>query len=494
MGKNEQDTKISNVRNQVFSGLFWTYAERICAQGVSFIISLVLARLLSPDHYGTVAIVNIFITIFNVFVTSGLGAALVQKKSSDELDFSTACHAGFFFSLLVYGVLFVSSPLIASFFDQPELTPLLRVLGIRIPIASFNTVQHAYVSKHMIFKKFFYSTLFGTLVSAVVGIVMAYNGCGTWSLIGQYLTNTVIDSVVLFIVLPWRPHLQFSFKRLKEMASYGWKILVSDLIQAVYNDLRSLAIGKKYTAADLAYYNRGQQFTSIIVTNVDASITKVLFPAMAKVQDNREIVKNMTRKSIRLGTYILSPLLVGLFAVAKPLILLILTDKWLETVPYLQILCVANLFQPIHQTNIQAIKAIGRSDIILKIEMIKKFHSIVILLISILCFDDPFAVAVGFAISTFISIIVNCAPNKKLLNYSVLEQMKDILPNLLLSVAMGIGVGLIGLIQMNILLKLIIQVLFGMVFYISLSALFQVSSYQYLLNILRSFAARRKSQ
>jgi O-antigen/teichoic acid export membrane protein len=488
IGMNEKE----DIKGKVVSGLAWTYAERILAQGISFIVSIILARLLMPQQYGTVAIVTIFITLFNVFVISGLGSSLIQKKNADSLDFSTAFYSGLVISILLYCLLFALAPLIASFYNMDDLAVFIRVLGIQLPLSSVNSVQQAYVSKKLIFKKFFFSTLFGNGVSAIIGIAMAYNGFGTWSLIFQYLINAFINTIILFFILPWRPKKEFSIVRFKSLFSYGWKILASDLIQTLYNDLRGLAIGKKYSPSDLSYYNRGQHFTSLIVTNVDASITKVLFPAISACQDDTIVVKNMTRRSIKISSFIMAPLLIGLAIVAEPLILLMLTEKWIHTVPYLQILCLANLFQPMHSANLQAIKAIGHSDVTLKLEIVKKSYSIIILILSIVLFNDPFAVAIGFVLSTFISVIVNAFPNKKLLNYGFIEQLRDILPHILIAFIMGGLVYAVGLIRLTIILSLSLQVIVGIIAYLGISKLFKIESLTYVYKIVNDVIANAR--
>ncbi len=481
-----------NIKEKVVSGLIWSYAERFLAQGIGLIVSIILARVLSPSDYGVIAIVMIIITVLDVFVSGGLGSALIQKKDSDELDFSTAFYSGLLISCLSYVLLALAAPLIADFYNMEQLTLLIRVLGLRLPVAALNSVQQAFVSKHMIFKKFFFSTLFGTIASAVIGIIMAYSGFGVWSLVCQYLSNTCINSIVLLWILTWKPKLQFSFSRFKGLFKYGWKILVSDLIQTLYNNLRGLAIGKKYTSEDLAFYNRGEQFTNIIVTNVDLSINKVLFPAISQEQDNISTVKNMMRRAIKTSSFIMSPLLIGLAVVSNQVVLLLLTEKWLPCVPYLQILCIANLFQPVHSSNLQAIKAIGRSDISLKLEIIKKTYSIIILILSITLFNDPFAIAVGFVLSTLISVIVNAFPNKKLLGYGYLEQLKDVSPNLLTSVVMATIVYCVGLIDMPVLPELLVQIVIGAFAYYLISRITRNESLTYLVELIKSLIQRRR--
>ena len=277
----------------VLSGLIWRYAERCGAQGIQFIVQIVLARLLTPSDYGIIGLITVFIAIAQVFAQSGLGEALVQRKNADDKDFSTVFYFSIIFSIVLYGVLFLCAPIIASFYNMPQLTAVVRVLGISVIIASVNSVQQAYVQKTMQFKRFFWATLGGTIISAFVGIFMAYKGMGVWALVGQQLANQVIDTIILWITVKWRPKFIFSIKRMKELFSYGWKILCVAVFNTVYGNVYSLVIGKFYSAAELGYYNRGKQFPILIITNINSAIDSVLFPVMSEVQDEKQRLKNM---------------------------------------------------------------------------------------------------------------------------------------------------------------------------------------------------------
>lgn len=258
----------SNIKSEILSGLFWKFSERILAQGVSFLVSVILARILTPYDFGIVAIVLIFISLANVFVTSGFSTALVQNKNADKVDFSTNFYCSLLVSIVIYFILFITAPYVASFYNNDQLCMVLRVFSLRIPLSAFSAIQHAYVERNMLFKKYFFSTLFGTLVSGIVGILLAYSGFGVWALVFQYLTNTVIDIVVLLFTVRWRPTLNFSWKSAKSMMNYGWKIFVADFAGTFFEQLRSIIIGKVYTSADLAYYNKGNQLPTLITSNV----------------------------------------------------------------------------------------------------------------------------------------------------------------------------------------------------------------------------------
>ena len=477
-------------RKSVFSNFIWRFAERCGAQIVTFIVSIVLARLLMPEDYGTVALVTVFTTIMQVFVDSGLGTALIQKKDADDLDFSSVFYFNFLVCIILYLIMFFAAPLIASFYNMPELTPVVRVISLTIVISGVKGVQQSYVSRNMLFKRFFYATLGGTIFSAFLGIAMAYAGFGVWAIVAQQLSNTAIDTLILWITVKWRPKLIFSWNRLKGLLGFGWKMLCSALLETVYNNLRSLLIGKVYSSADLAYYNEGNKFPNLIVTNINTSIDSVLLPAMSKEQDDKNRVKNMTRRSIMVSCYIMAPLMIGLACCASNIVFVVLTEKWLPCVFFLQIFCITYMFYPIHTANLNAIKAMGRSDLFLKLEIWKKVIGLILLLATL--FISVKAMAYSLLISTLTSMIINSWPNKKLLDYSFLEQMKDILPSILLAVGMGIVVYFIGLFPIPTLPLLFIQVVCGGLLYIAGSAVFKLEPFIYLLGIIKPMIQNRR--
>lgn len=488
----ESSDKIMSSKNLkliTIYGLFWKLAERISSQIITFGLSIILARLLSPSDYGAIAILLVFITIADVFVNAGFGSALVQKKEADDLDFSSVFYFSFIFSILVYFIIFLIAPSIANFYNMPILQPTLQVLALRIPVAAINSVQQAYVSRNMQFKKFFYSTLSGTAASAVVGIFMAYNGYGIWSLVGQYLSNAVINTIVLFSVISWRPQLIFSLQRLKSLFSYGWKLLLSGLLDSGSQSLNSLLIGKFYTPADLAFFDTGKKFPMVIVTNINSSISSVLFPALSSEQDKPERVKAHTRKAIQISSYIMWPMMLGMAACADSIVSLVLTDKWLPAVPYLQIACITYGLWPIHTANLQAINAMGRSDVFLKLEIIKKVIVIAALLISIQ-YGVLFIALAGF-ITGIINAFINAYPNRYLLKYSYIEQIEDIFPSFLSAAMMALVVYYIGSFTENIYLKLLPQITCGIIIYILFSKIFKLNSFEYIIDLYRQKFIKR---
>lgn len=478
-----------STKNTVLSGLFWKFGERITAQFVSLLVSIILARLLSLDDYGTVALIMVFITIANVFVSSGFGNALIQKKNADNLDFSSVFYINIAVSLVLYAVIFMCAPFVASFYKMPVLSPALRVLAIRIPVAAINSIQHAYVSRNMLFKRFFWSTLFGTLLSGVVGIIMAYKGFGIWALVAQYLTNTCTDTVVLWFTVKWRPILACSFERAKPLIKYGWKLLVSNLIDTGYIQLRSLLIGKIYTSEDLASYNQGEKYPQVLSVNINSSIGSVLFPAMSQFQNDKNKIKEITRRSIQVCSYVIWPMMIGIAAVAEPLIRLLLTDKWLSCVPFLRIFCFTYGLYPIHTANLQAVNALGRSDLSLKLEVIKKIMGFTVLAMTISL--GPLAIAAGLIVTGILSTFINSFPNRKLLDYKYIEQLKDILPSFGLALFMGVCAYCISFFGMPDLITLIVQAAVGAAIYIGSSKILRFASFEYLYGMVKSMLAGR---
>lgn len=476
------------LRQKTVSGVFWRFGERITAQLITFIVSIVLARIIAPEQYGIIALTTIFINILNVFVTSGLGTALVQKKNSDDKDFSTMFYASIVLAIVLYVILFFAAPIVARIYHSDILTPLLRVMGLRMPIAAINSIQQAYVSKKMIFRKFFISTLFGTIISAVVGIYMAKKGYGAWALVGQYLTNCTIDTIVLFIVVDWKPKIYFSFKRFKSLFSFGWKIMVSGFIGTLFYHLKGMVIGKRYTSSDLAYYNKADQIPSLISNNVGLTIESVFFPTLSQLQDNKENVKKAARKMLRMSSYVLSACLLGLAAVAKPLILLLLTEKWLPCVPFIQVFCIQYSFNIFGSVNLQALKGIGKSNVILILEFIKKPLLLIIIVITMMI--SPFAMAIGGLVYDIIASLINAIPNKKYLNYTLKEQLSDIIPNLLLSGSMFGVVYLISFINMNTYLLLGTQILTGIIYYILASIVIKNECFYDILSFIKEKVRR----
>lgn len=484
-----------STKEVVANNIVWKFLETLSTDGVSFVISIILARLLLPEEYGQVAMVNIFISLANVFVANGLGSSLIQKKRAESIDFSSVFYVNVLLSLVLYAVLFFSAPFVESFYHIQGLSLVLRVLGLRVIVAAVISIQNAYIARKMMFRSTFFVSLIGTVLSGAVGVGMAYAGYGIWALAAQTLLALVINMIALFIVTKWYPRLEFSFVRVKALVSYGWKILASSLIKTGYAQLTNLVIGKKYSAIDLANYNRGQKYPELIAVALDNSVGTVLFPAISKYQDDAERVKSMVRSSIKAGVFLMSPLLFGLAAIAEPMVKLLLTEKWLPCVPFLRIYSLIYALQTVQTANLQAIRAVGRSDIILKLDILKR--GVGVLLLIILMNYGVMGVAISPLLVSIFASIVNVIPNKKLIGYTLTQQLKDILPGYLLSGSMAVVVYLLNnwLMKMGMALPVVLAVSItaGGVYYIGLSFLLKNESLIFVLDTIRNMI-REKSK
>lgn len=476
---------MNDKKQSIATNVVWRFAEQISAQFVSLLVSVILARLLSPEHYGTLAIITVLISFLQVFVDNGLGNALIQKKDTDELDFNSVFLTNIVVCIGLYGLLFLLAPFFARVWGEQELILLARVLGIIIIVSGVKNILQAYVAKNMMFRKFFLATLFGTIVSAVVGITMAYQGYGVWALVCQRLSNVTIDTIILYFSLDWKPKMQMSIKRVRNILPYSMRYTITVLLDVGFTNLRQLIIGKVYSTTDLAYFNQGEQFPQIIVSNINSSLDSVLFPAMSNKQEEKAKVKEIAKRTIRISSYLLCPMMVGLAMIAEELVTIILTEKWLECVPFLRIQCLLYMLYPIHTTNLNIIKAVGRTDIFLKIEILK----IIVGMIGILCAMQYgiFAFAISMVITALIGAIINMYPSYRLVNYSIFEQIKDFTKNLLLATMMGFVVIGISYLQVNIYVSVIMKILCGSVCYLLLSHIFRKKEYVEIKNILLQY-------
>lgn len=479
-------------KSKIITSLFWKLLERTGTQVVQFVIQILLARLLLPEEFGVIAIVMVFIHLAQVFVQSGFNTALIQKKDSDELDFSSIFYLSLFISILLYISIFFAAPIIGGFYSQRILVPVLRVLSLNLFSGALNSIQNAYISKNLMFRQLFKSSLGAIIISGIIGVMAAYLGLGVWALVIQQLVNQFSISIIMWFSVKWRPQLVFSWERVKDLFSFGSKLLASQILNVLYLEARTLIIGRIYSSSTLAYYNRGEQFPKLIVSNIDGSIQSVMLPSLSKYQDDKALIKKMMRRAISTSSFLIFPLMVGMAVVSEPLVSLVLTDKWLSAVPFLQIFCMSYALMPIHSANLQAINAMGRSDIFLKLEIIKKIMGLIVLVISI-----PFGVywiATGQIIASILSSFINAYPNKVLLNYGFKEQLIDIIPSISISIVMGIVVYLLQFIDMTTGVLFIVQIIVGITIYILLSYFLKLESFQYLMTTMKDIHKSRSNK
>lgn len=480
------------MNKQISRGLFWKTMERFGVQGTQFVLQIILARLLDPEHYGTLSLMLIFVTLANVFIQNGFNTSLIQNKDVDEEDYSSVFWVTISIAFLAYVILYLSAPLIARLYDMPDLVWPFRALMLRLFPGAIYSVQLAKVSREMNFKKVFSSSVVGSIISGIAGIAIALLGGGLWALVVHSFLNTAIACVIMVFTANWKIRFVCNLARIKVLFAYGWKLLVSNLVSTLYEDVRSLVIGLKYDSGTLGFYNRGKHFPQFLIKIINTSVQSVMLPAMSARQDELSRMKSMMRKSIMMSAYIIFPMMAGLAAVAEPLIRLLLTEKWLPAVPYLQIYCLSLAFTPMHSCNLQAINAMGRSDYYLKLEIIKKAYGIVALAIAVVFFESPIAIAATGVVTTGISFFVNAGPNKKLVNYSYGEQIMDFLPSLLASAAIFVFVAPLTLLGWSTIATLCVQVIAGVLLYAAISLVFRFPAFFLLLDMAKAAVQKKK--
>lgn len=483
-GKGSTVLSEAQMKDKVLKGLFWKILENGGAQGIQFVIAIVLARLLSPAEYGLVGIIMIFITIANVIVQSGFSTALIQKRRTDDRDFSSVFYFSLAIALGMYLILYAAAPAIGDFYRNRLLTPIVRVLAVVLFPGAVISVQTAYVSRKMEFKGLFKATMAAVAVSGAVSIWMALRGLGVWAMVGQQIAYYLTLMCGLFCTVTWRPRLLFAMESIKSTLGFGWKLLCASLIDTLFNNLYGLIMGKIYNETLLGAYNRGDQFPKLIVNNLGTAIQSVLLPAFSSRQGDIAQVRSMVRRAVRTSSFLVLPMLFGLFAVADTMVLALLGEKWLICVPYLRIMCIAYSFWPIHITNLQAINAVGRSDVFLKLEVIKKTVGILGLLVGIR-YSPIVLVSIKAGID-FLCTFINAWPNKKLLGYSIGSQWRDIMPSMAISIAMCAAVyALQFVLPGGAWVKLFLQIMAGAVIYAGLAWVFRLESFGYLVGMVK---------
>lgn len=460
--------------NTVIKSLAYKFTEQLLTKGTSLVVNIVLARLLDVKDFGVVAILTVFTNLCSAVIEGGLSTSLIQKTEVDDKDYSTVFYTSMALAVAMYGALFFCAPFIANIYDMSQLTLYLRVIGLILFTTPFNATQLGYVYRNMLFKKLLISTVVACLVSGGLGIFLATVGTGVWALIAQVLSNSVVAVFVLFIQIPWRPKLLFSFDRLKMHFSYGWKLLVSSIVDTLYVDIQALVIGKKYSDVDLAYYNRGDTYPKTIINSLNTAVQTVMLPVLSAEQSDKNNLKKVMRNTVAMSSFFLFPVMAGFAGVAEGFVQTILGEKWLPCVPYLQLACLAYAVRPINSCNLQAIKAIGRSDIFLWLTLIKKTIGISIVVITAFCFKTPLAIAIGVAVYAPVELLINSFPNRKLIGYRTLEQIKDIALPMIMSLIMFAIVVSMNMLDINVWFKLILQVGVGAAIYLGLSLIFKV--------------------
>lgn len=485
---------MSRSKNSLTNNFIWSLAEKAGRYGITLLISIVLARILGPEEFGITAIVTVFITLANVFVQNGFGFAIIQKKDATDKEFTFVLFFNVVVSIGIYLLIFIIAPIAEKYYEMVGLSTIIRVMSISVIVAAVGNIQQAYVSKRLEFKKLFISTVSAVIISGIVGVVMALTGYGVWSLVVQHLLYSVVSTITLTVSSGMKIEKGVSFSECKGILSLGWKFLLTSLIMTIGSEIRTLVIGKLYNPTDLAYVNKGQRLTNAPMTVVQSSITAVMYPVLAKYQDRTESIRDIVRRFAQVSSFVVFPVLFGMAAVADYLIPLLLTDKWIESVQYVVIYCFIWLLNPIQMAHIQAIKAVGEGNILVALEIVKSFVSLGILTISIVMFDSIQAIIIGLLIAETICTLLICPIGKKLFEYSFRMQICDIILPLFLSSVMFVLVKMVGLLNINAFLTLILQIIVGIIAYVGLSCLLKPKGFDVAVQIVGSYLSNLRAE
>lgn len=479
------------LKEKAVSGVFWKFFERIGNQLVSLVVSIVLARLLLPEDYSVVSIVTIFFSFCNIFISSGLSSALIQKKEVDAIDFSSVLFVNLIIATILYIAIFFLAPVIANIYNMDILIPIMRVMGITFFIYMFHSVINAYISRNMQFKKTFFTTLIGHVVSGIIGIVMALKGFGAWALVAQQLSSASINCLVLYKVSKIKFVFKISKTRLLPLTKYSWKIFASAVISNIFIEVKPLIIGLQYTTNDLAYYNKAENYPRLIATSIDGTLASVLIPVIKEVQDDKEKVLRYLRRFFNLSSYLIFPSMLGFAAISTNFISVLLTDKWLPSAPFLVAFCFSYMLEFLTLGTGQTLKAIGKTGLVLVIEIIKKSITAIILIMAVVIGGSPMIFAYVTVICALISVIIETIVIRKEIGYKYSLLMKDIGANAIISILMFIVVNLVNSINLNIYLMLVLQILIGCISYLVFSILTRNKTFKYFYTKLKKILARK---
>ena len=478
-----------NLKNKTIKGLLWSFIENFSLKAVQFILGIVMARYLLPEDFGLIAMLAIFISISQIFIDGGFSAALIQKRNRTELDFSTVYYFNIIISILIYLILFYSAPAIASFYNIPQLVTVTRIISLNLIIASLSSVAKTKLTIDVDFKTQAKASLISVVLSGIVGIYMAINDFGVWALVVQSILYTSLQTILISYFLRWMPMLRFSIDSFKSLFPFGSRLLVSKLISAIYSDIYSLFLGKKFSSADLGFYSRAELFTKFPTENISAVLSRVTFPILSSISNDDERLKGIYIKYLKLTSFLVFPIMLLLTGIAYPLIEILLRDKWINTVLILQILCLGFIWEPIGFLNLNLLYVKGESKLILRLEIIKKTIGFIILLTTL-----PFGIipiSIGRAFYSFISVYINTNYTKKYIDLDYLAQMRLILPQLLLSLSMGIIVYTLTFFISGSFYQLFFGCLVGFGYYILMAYFLKLESLMSILDILKKYVIEK---
>lgn len=483
-------SQMSSLKQKAISGAVWRTFEQVGMQGINLVFGIVLARLLSPKDFGVVALLYIFIGVSNVFVSGGLGSGLIQAKDATEKDFNSAFYVSITFALILYTILFFAAPSIGAFYSQPILVGVLRWTALGLILNAMNGVQDAVMARNFLFNLSFRTSLVQSISHGVIGISLAYMGYGVWALVFATLGASLLGTATRWYLIGWRPRLVLSILSIKRLWGYGWKLMLSGVISQFFSNLYGLVIGRVYTPADLSFFSRGRQFPSLAVGIVDKTTTTISFAALSRMQDDPNQLRRSMRRMIRSSCFFVMPTMVLMAFCSRSIILILLGKEWTNAIPYMQIACFSSVLLPFQSINLQAMNAIGRSDMFLKLEIIKKFLLVVVLL----CVYRHGVLALALVSAFFtspVAMIINTWPNKKLLGYSLRMQITDVLPIVLLCGVMTLPLSLILLTVNDIWMSAILSVSVALPLYIGLSYAFKVDELFFYLRVVSNVTGSR---
>ncbi len=474
---------LETLKSKVVSGVLWKLAERFGVQGLGFAVQIVMARMLFPGDYAIVALVGVVLLISDVLLTGSFSTSLVQKKEVDDTDLSSVFYLSLGLSVLIYGILFITSPLFADFYDEPRLLGVLRCQALILVVSAFRSAPTAVLTRNMQFQKGFHANAGGAVASGIVGITLAWAGLGVWSLVFSQLAGALVMTILLWGMIAWRPIPVFSWNRIGTLFAFGWKLTCACLLEAVYSSLRTLFIGKIFTKDVLGYYNRGDSLPQLVSTSLDATVSSVMLPALSACQDDRAMVRGILRRSLVSSCFVVFPAMLGLAAVSEPVVGILLTEKWSGCVAFMQICCLGYALFPLQTSNIQAINALGRSDLFLRQEILKKVVGVAIFLASL-----PFgvyALVASGAVFSAICTVINAWPTWRLVGYSPWQQWRDVFPSLSLALIMGGVTWSVTLLSWNAWATLVVQLLLGVSVYLGGAWLLRFECLTYLVRTLQ---------
>lgn len=473
-------------KSKVIRSLIYKFTERFAAKLIGFVIQIILARLLLPELFGQVVLLQTVIDFFVLVIENGVNTSLIQSPEVDERDYFTVFVITFALTGATFLVIEAAAPLLASFYRSPGIVAPMRFYAVSLLFSAFNSIQTARMQREMRFREMMFCNLSATVLAGTLGIVLASSGAGIWALVGYSFAYIAFVCLFTFLVQRWVPHGGFSKDSAKRLGGYGLRMMAASGVENLYISLRPLIIGRFFSAAQLGYYKQGQQFSHTISINMDAAIRQVMFPVLSRAHDEKEKFIDIMRRMNKLGSFVIFPVMFGLSAVAKPLILLLLKEKWLPAAPLLAILSIAEAQIPLTSANTVALKSLGRSDLYAKQELLRRALMVAVLLLSIVAFDSLTAIAVGYALSAWLDVIVTSLPIKKLLNYGAADQFRDIWKNLVSAALMGAAVYALGLLlPLPTALVLCVQVLCGTAVYVLLNLIMKNDSLLYILSLLK---------